>query len=207
MAFVPAVARTQHYARGKMPISNPSSGFSGLTGDVTATAAGVSTLAANALVKVVDTAVSGAAVTSIDITGLDLGAAKKYLLYYHMINTTATENIISMFANGDTTATNYYREGFVASSVGVSGQGANDASVFDVYNVAESAGSMTISQPSGTRPRSVLTENQKAYAVPNRLLMSGWIWTSTNNVTRLTFTGNQANTIAIGSRIIIFKVV
>jgi len=155
--------------------------------------------------KVVETEVTGTAVTSIDITGLDLDAAKAYYIIFRTGNPTATANRISIFYNNDTIPGNYFNQYIWASGTGLSASRLNNGEVCiaDAGQYAMFEGLLI--RDSNASPRAIVRVSE-TYPDAVRLLMRTHIWTVETNVTTVTFSGSQANGLGVGTRVIMFKV-
>lgn len=160
------------------------------------------------LQEVVKETVSGGAVTSIDITGLDLeGDGGMYIINAYLSNAAAADNNISMYANGDTTATNYYSQVWGIDHATFSGARANTGVAMSVQNAHDVPFQGFIGKIASCIPGAVFTTTRQMGSVV-KVVQYGWNPASaTTNVTQLTFTGSQANGIDNGSFIQILKVV
>lgn len=170
------------------------------SGDKDATLA--TTAYANSLL--VEYEVTGSAVTSINFTGLDINTHKSYRIEVEAKNATATPTIVSMFVNNDTVATNYYCQYLVAGGTAVAGARANSANIFTkeasaktnvIGNVSLVDGYMySIFNSAKRDPSSIEIQN---YSMAKTATVT--------NITQLTFTSSVANSIAVGSRIRIYR--
>ena len=80
----------------------------------------------NEYIKLADITVSGSAVTSVDITGLNIGKDEEVVLVGTYINGSAgAERYLQLFINNNNTTTNYYRQELRADSTSVSAYRAN----------------------------------------------------------------------------------
>lgn len=158
-----------------------------------------------ALTKTADTVVSGSAVTSIDFTGLDLDAAKAYFIVVRLMNASATSRSVSMYFNNDTTATNYYEQLIDGDGSTAAAARANNAVVQTMPVSESSTGFYVIAREVGkVKTIGMMTNNDgSALSIQNHSHV--WDVTATN-VTRITFTSAGADTIEVGSRIMIFSV-
>jgi len=160
--------------------------------------------AAGSWEKIVETEITGAAVSSITVTGLDLDADKAYIMLFTVVNPTASSYDIRIFCNNDTTDTNYYTQLLEANgaSIGYS-RSNNAASVHSPAGESCFAVIHMMRDPDGY-PRWL---NQVSVRDPAAvfIIFRQTIWTSTTNVTRLDFVSISGG-IGIGSKLIIFKV-
>jgi len=154
--------------------------------------------------KVADTVIAGAAVTSIDFSGLDLDAAKAYMITVRITNTATGAAGLNMFFNDDTTQAHYYEQSIYASGAVVASYRGNDASVAYLDPGNENTAVITIARGVGKVKSCVKGSNREQAAIETNDYINCWVTEA--NVTRITFTASAANTIGIGSRIMIFKV-
>jgi len=155
--------------------------------------------------KIVETTVTGTAVTTISITGLDLDAAKAYLLLLRFTNPTTSDTGYAMYLNADTTGTNYWRQYMWASGTSIAGNRVNDATFSSASAGEESiVWAVMARDPAGYVK--VLTNTALRDPSAVWILFQGWTWTTTANVTQIDITASVTGAIGIGSRVIIFKV-
>jgi len=155
--------------------------------------------------KIVDTTVSPSAVTTITVTGLDLDAAKAYILLFRVTNPTGSTSNISLYYNNDTTATNYYRQSLYGTSTTVGASRINDGVISDVLAGQEANLLIWIYRDPAGYVRAMPFENSRD---PASLLlrMLFHIWVTKANVTRIDLTASVTGSIGVGSNLIIFKV-
>jgi len=155
--------------------------------------------------KIVDTTVSPSAVTTITITGLDLDAAKAYLLIFKTDNTTASLADYQLFFNNDTTTTNYYTQ-----VLGVYGTTVAAGRANTTYLARAAAGVETwcyaLIQRSVDGYAGCFSHEIRNTGSAVELYQNAMTYTVTGNVTRIDITSSVSGGIAVGSRIIIFKV-
>ena len=163
-------------------------------------------LSFTSLQQVDRSAVSGSAVTSVDITGLDLeGDGGTYIIVGYMDNALAAGLDIYMYANGDTTGTNYYHQRFGADHNSLSGARGNSPVITGLETSLQTAFIIHLSKMASCKPLAFSTNAQPGAAM--RGLCRWWNWETTSNITQLTFTGSSASGIDVGSFIEIWKVV
>lgn len=139
--------------------------------------------------------VTGAAATSMTLSGLDLDADEIYEFELSFDNATASTGTVSMFVEGDTTATNYDR---VIASYGSGGTYTNNANLVGLA-ASDShwvQGSMT--RDLEGRARVLARAN---YDVDANLSYQDIVWRyrTSSNVTSITITSSVASSLAIGS--------
>lgn len=145
------------------------------------------------------------AATSYDITGLDLDSDGIYYIFMSLGNAVGPTDFLYNF-NDDSTVNHYERETILANGNALSSSRANDNVIFNV----QAGGSY------GTT-YGIITKDQagyvRYYAFGNSYTMANivqfyisGVWNSTDNLTKITIVADDANGIAIGSRIQLFKV-
>lgn len=148
--------------------------------------------------------VTGAAVTSINFTGLDLNTHKSYRIEVEFLNATASGVSVAMFANGDTTATNYYAQRLYsagATSVSVNG---NNAYILYMQTSQPLKGDISIADT----PSTLNATSNSAQGNTTGLVREMIAWAKTTavaNLTQLTFVASVASSIGIGSKIRIYR--
>jgi len=157
------------------------------------------------LEKVVDTEVTGAAVTTITVTGLDLDSAKAYLILFKTKNPTATDGHIQLFINNDTTATNYYTQDLTAYGASLAVVRSNAPYLYTSHAGQSIIGYSVMMRPPDGQPR-VTSFTGKRGGASLELTLRIIHYTIAGNVTRLDFTHTVAGGLDVGTRLIIFKV-
>ena len=143
--------------------------------------------------------------TSVEFTGLDINAHKGYRIEIEYLNGTATSHLISMYVNGLTTATDYYREYLSAEGATVAAGNVNDGGIAGVGASERALAGVDLA----------LLPGDIAYADSSITRDSGtslkrhwysWIRTAAvANITSLTFTAGVADGIGIGTTIKIYR--
>lgn len=142
--------------------------------------------------------------TSIDFSGLDINAhGGSYEIELRLVNATSTQSDINMYVNGDNVNSHYYSMSTYSSGGTTSSGNSNSAYTCSIGN----------SVLSDTALINLILAN--FYPVWHSKFMHGNTsgiynrWnsvkktTSVSNITQLTFTASVANSIGIGSKIII----
>ncbi|GAB3094888.1 hyaluronate lyase N-terminal domain-containing protein [Lysobacter terrae] len=157
-----------------------------------------------ALELITTSTVSGAAATLITISGLDLATDGCYLGLLSAKNNNASALTVNLFYNGDTTATNYWRQYLVADGSAVSAARSNNANLLDVKASAGFTAEFTIQQDVDGRPRARARDNRDA---PSSLVLqiADHVRDNTANVTSLTLSASSANGFAIGTKLSLYK--
>jgi hypothetical protein len=151
--------------------------------------------------------VSGSASTSLSVTGLDLDTDERYVLFVSLEEASTNNNMVSLTYNSDTTATNYYSQNMLVSHNSLSGDRSNTARILYLYASTATNSRIEIWNDNNSNPRAMALSNLNTMAtVSNEQRFHVWN-TAGTNVTGLTLTGDQANGLAVGSKIEVFKVV
>ena len=175
---------------------------SGNTLEISSTAGG----GGGSLSLVAESTVAGSAATSISISGLDLAADEKYVIHFTADNATASAASISLYFNADTTATNYDRQAVTIASNLVTASRANDALIgtlnANAVNVNYTITPLALNLEG--RPRSTWDRHgDNTTALAAQLF---WHMRRTvANVTQIQVTSSVANSLAIGSKLTIWK--
>lgn len=159
-----------------------------------------------AMTFVGEEAIAGSAATTLAISGLDLDAHEEYYVRVNISNATGSPADISLFYNADTTATNYDRQQLNANGTSITGNRANNAVISGM--AANGVSSFTIRI--GRRADDTVGAISEAVregttAILLQLMAHAWRTTATN-VTGITVSSSVANSIAIGSRIRVFRI-
>lgn len=155
--------------------------------------------------KVADVTIS-TATTSVDFTGLNITKDSEYMLVSDINNTSASASTFNLYANSNTTATNYYQQYVSANSTSVTANRANTPEFSQANNAQKSLSIATIK----------LTNNGYfTFQSNNTLLYSSTVpilynqyGTSTftaTSITQLTVTASVTNAIGIGSRFQLYR--
>jgi len=177
------------------------------TGGAGANPSWINASAASAgLVLVANTTVAGSAVTSLDFTGLDLDTDFTYFIRYGLKNATASSNVIRLFHNGDTTTSNYTRSALVITTTTTINR-SNLANFIDIPASSYCSGFGYVFKPADADVVRAYSNYNEAATTSTAGVQIWHTWTSANNPTQMTFTGDQANGLAIGSFMQIWKMV
>ena len=148
--------------------------------------------------------VVGAAQTEIDVTGLDIKVHRSYRVEIEAINATASDASISLYINGNTVSTNYYRNYLAVDDTVRTSARVNDAAVMLIPASSKSTANLVILQ----------NINDLVHARSNVTLRSGASISSRDydyshqaaaNITQLTWASSVANAIGIGTKIRIYR--
>lgn len=150
--------------------------------------------------------VTGAAASTLAISGLDLDADGRYYIEFGLKNATASAAQIDLFYNADTTATNYDSQ--VLGGIGTSasaGRG-NNGRITDLLASSCSQGDMTVSKDLDGKP-STVSASRLGSTTAIRVIMASHLWrTAGTNVTGLTLSSSVANSLAVGSYVKVWQV-
>jgi len=146
-----------------------------------------------------------ATVTTISLTGLDLDAAKVYMMIIRLANPTGGAVGYRCYYNGDTTDANYYNQNFVISGTTISAGRVNDATIMYISAGQEATVVSYIQRdPAGyVRNLAIGMRSDPASVNTNQRHQT---WVTTANVTRIDISSVPADGIGAGSRVILFKV-
>lgn len=154
---------------------------------------------------VYETEVTGAAVTSIDVTGLDINTDKGYVLKIDGLNSNAGASDYYLYANNDTTQTNYTTQDLDASATSVSGARAST----NIFAEAISASANFYSKIDITNGFSVFSyeadtirSKGTGLSIQNRIVSKN---ATTTNITQLTITASVADGLGIGTTVRIYR--
>lgn len=149
--------------------------------------------------------VTGSAATTLTLSGLDLSTDKCYEIVFAFKNATGSSSNVSLFYNGDTTATNYNRQTMQINSTALSGARANDGFAFTMAASAPATGDMKILADFDGRPRAFI-RNSLGAASSIQIHDVRHVRDNTANVTSITLSASVANSMAVGSYFKVFKV-
>lgn len=155
--------------------------------------------------KIADTTISSAT-TSVDITGLSIGKDNEYVLFSDIVNAIGSATTFSLYANNNTTATDYYTQSITAAGTTAGSARTNSALL---ASNASSARSFTTSRIKLTNNGYFVcqTEGAKDYGGASASI-NNYVETLTSaatSITQLTVTASQTNGIASGSRFQLWK--
>lgn len=153
---------------------------------------------------VASASVAGSAATSLSLSGLDLDAHGRYIAYMVMKNATASNAVLSLYYNSDTTDANYWRQAFNANNAILSASRANDAAIVTLVSSVNLSGKLEIAKDIDGNPRANTSFGRDAPSSV-RIDMTAHVWTGSANVTGLRITSSIANALAVGSYIKVYK--
>lgn len=146
---------------------------------------------------VAEATVTGAAATTLVVSGLSLTADKTYLIRFIGENAAGSTATLSMFFNGDTTVTNYNR---IVESNGGSGTQANNAQFASMTanDPCTIYGTLTLDFDGKARLMSDSNYDTGANISTQRASLE---WTTAATVTSITISSSVASALAIGTKI------
>lgn len=151
--------------------------------------------------------VTGANVTQIDLTGLDLAAqGGRYDIEAVYINGSSTSTCgYSLFVNDDLVDTNYTRQILLVSSATVSGARYNDAEVSSI--IANNRGHASYSMVLDTAGWLTMSGQTQRAATVNTQGLTYW-WSKNaqvSTVSKITIKASQAGGFGVGSSVRVFR--
>jgi hypothetical protein len=161
-----------------------------------------------AITKIYDTTVTGAAVTSVQFTGLDLDSDGTYFIVIDLYNAAAGGANILLEANGDTTTTNYENTRIQADGSSISNTLFNTAGITYCDAGLQVVAHIYVSKHASKYAMGNCISNFYVAGATHPILWnSTWIKkNATTNFTSIEIVSSQANGIGIGSRIILYQV-
>lgn len=148
--------------------------------------------------------VSGAAASSITVSGLDLSAAGGYRVVVGLKNALGSSINILLYYNGDTTPGNYDRLLMTASSSGAPVIRSDDAAIGSISAGSSADGHIDI-LPSLDGVPSAAARITRDRSTALAMHLGSHVWTSATNVTSITIQSSVANGFAVGSYMKVFR--
>lgn len=149
--------------------------------------------------------VTGAAVTSIDFSGLDINTHKSYRIEIEAYNPAATESFVYLYINNDTVASNYYSQQQKTDGTGVTAGRSNSAALFWVGAGQRMSGDAKLAITPGWYAMAVSDHTSNPSSLLVRQIYALVKTATVTNITQLTFTASVANAIGIGSKVRIYR--
>ena len=151
--------------------------------------------------------VAGSAATNLTLSGLNLDADGHYQIQFTFGNATASNAVLSMYFNADTTATNYDAQSSTIAGAGTPTNARTNNALLCTLEASETAtGTIWTRKDLNGRPRSMIQAVRAAPAVVNWQQVAP-VWTTAGtNVTGITISSSVASALAVGSFFKVFKV-
>lgn len=143
--------------------------------------------------------------TSFDITGLDLATDKSYMIQAWLVEANVGQNIIKMYANDDTTDSNYAYQNIIADATSLQAGRGTDNILAVLPQATQCFLVGTMAKPYGGYPTFHYQYNS-GNGTSITLRIHAWQRKNSENITKLTFTGDQTNGIAQYTKVLIFKI-
>lgn len=153
--------------------------------------------------------VVGVATTQVDFTGLNIGKDDELLLVSDWYNSSGSTSDLSIFANNNTTATNYYTQWLTATGTSVSSTRYN-ANYFMETTTTHKGFSKSNIKLTNSGYFVFQATDTMAYSLPTNVLINNWYTTSTftlTSITSINIKSTVASAIGIGSRFQLYKLV
>jgi hypothetical protein len=148
--------------------------------------------------------VTGAAATSMSVSGLDLSAYAAFKVYVKLKEVSGATATIYMYYNSDTTAANYNNQNLTVDSSSVAGSSTTDAWIHQMHANALMNMVIDIFTDVDGEVRAIMTGNEDQGNVEVR--HSSHLWMSAANVTSIAFTHGAANGFAVGCRMDVYGI-
>jgi hypothetical protein len=159
----------------------------------------------NAEVSLVsETEVTGSAVTSVDITDLDMNTDKSYRVEIEWANPVGGASL-RLYINGDNTNSNYYAQQFLVDDTTVVGSRVNIPNIAFVDSAVDTFIVGTVGTALDNRCRSQWQSNDSTGATTAMRLYEVISTTQFTNITQMTFTAQSAGAIGVGTKIRIYR--
>lgn len=145
--------------------------------------------------------VTGTAATTLSMVGLDLSAARHFVLEISLKNATASGANISCYYNGDTTAANYHEQLLTGYAGGASAARTNDAIMMSLTGSGFADATGNIWNAQDGKPVAAFIVAPREGAAISNIFIRHWahMWNFANNVTTITLSSSVANSLAPGS--------
>jgi len=152
-----------------------------------------------------ETEVTGAAVTSIDFTGLDINKDKSYRIEVEYLNA-GTAASLSLFYNNDTTVTNYYRQHTFGDGASTTSARVNNAIViFTSSNSSICTATILVTLNNGYANAHCDFVRDIGATIINSTMTQAKTSATESNITQLTLTDDVGSQIAIGTKVRIYR--
>lgn len=154
-----------------------------------------------------ETSVTGSAATSMQITGLDLSVDQEYDIRAEFKNANAGSVTFYLEVNGDATTTNYYRQTIGGDNTALGGLRANNPIIkasAPATQILTLRGRMSLDFAGRAKFQGTTTLGTSASNIEH--VAWAWIHNSVSNVTTIEIVAATASSIAIGSKMKVFKV-
>jgi hypothetical protein len=158
----------------------------------------------------VETEVTGSAVTSIDLTGLDIATHKSYRIEVDWYNSSGSTATARLFVNGDTTVTNYDAQYLLTSATTVTGARENNANIVSLVNDHSISAVIHVGMVAGSGSNNYARITNFGYpdrvgTVIDLLLRTVAYRTSITNITQLTLSSSVAGALGVGTKVRIYR--
>lgn len=157
---------------------------------------------ANAYVD--ETTVTGSAATSMQITGLDLSTDQEYYIRAEVKNANAGTMAIYFEVNGSTTTTGYYRDVIAGNNTTLAGQRDNAPTLRTALTGEVMSFRLWLALDFDGKPRLSWISGYSAGSTIQHASGS-WLFNTAGNVTSIEIVGASASSLAVGSKMKIFR--
>jgi hypothetical protein len=149
--------------------------------------------------------VTGSAVSSVSVTGLDLAADGAYMVLVGFANPAGSLSAYRLFYNSDTALSSYYRQSLASNHTSNNSARGNVADILEAEASAGVMATIWIATDGSGRARAVAHASRHN---PSSIIMQlmAHAWTTVDNVTSLQLASSVANAIGVGSYMRVYKV-
>lgn len=149
--------------------------------------------------------VTGAAVTSITIAGLDINTHKSYRFEIEINNPAINTSIYNLYINNDLVSTNYHRQSMLATGNTLTSDRTNNSTGLVLITSGNGTIRGCITLDADNRPR--LSADQSRYSSTSIEMVQSVIAYSSAvaNITQFDIVGSEAGSIGIGSKVRIYR--
>jgi len=142
----------------------------------------------------------------VDFTGLDINRDWEYYLDMTIKNPTSSYSAYYLFAEGDYTVTNYYRQLFGANGSDIEAKRSNNASIGFLSPGRQGLFNVKVTRDPGGYPRYTSISNRYKGSIVNLEISATSKTAPVSNITSLRVSAEISGAIGAGSRFILARV-
>lgn len=151
-----------------------------------------------------ETTVTGSAATQMQVTGLDLSTDQEYYIRAEAKNANAGTMAIYFEVNGSTTTTGYYREVIAGNNTTLAGQRDNAPTLRTALTGEVMSFRLWLALDFDGKPRLSWISGYSAGSTLQHASGS-WLFNTAGNVTSIEIVGASATSLAVGSKMKVFR--